>query len=577
MTALIQGYSFKLVARLGLAANVPTLVEGEIGFDTDMKVFRVGDDTSTPPRVPTTKSLGAFDFSLSDYFKFKEIQLPDGGTVDGVDISKINVSNGFLVRKANNDFQSVSFASGDGTIQITNGSGIGGNVDLRVSPDLLADLIGGGYLTEVITSDRFTGDGTALTPLDIKASSETQVGAMRIATQAEFDAGLLSTVAVVPYHLTHFASDSPIAIYITEIVQQNLDIAVDDTLTGSGKTGDPLSVVSSSTSNKGIVQLATQAEADAGVSAVKSLTPAILKNLTAGSPTVEALKLLLGNTETVDLGDVRMTGPGVVGRVDGLIDQPPQVLPFLTPAEFKLTDSVHDNKVVRQASIKDWFPKGALKPISINSLVDLPDPVLVGNGGMVYYTPLNVLLMSDGVSKYSIIGGLQNNPQDLWKYVTNVSYAGSNAVLTLDNTGLYKYTIALQSTTGMISFTGASYAAVVEAYLGSAWVDISAYIGPQWTVVRGWSGSVYNNYLEDFYVPVPIELRCIEGYLYVVNGGAILDGGSFPTLNRGAQYTVFKGINDAVKVGSAKWDGRIRSATPWYVKSYAKLTVADLS
>lgn len=54
--------SKRIVSRIGTSENVPSLRQGEMGFDTDTKVFRVGDDTATPPGILTSKT-EAFDLS----------------------------------------------------------------------------------------------------------------------------------------------------------------------------------------------------------------------------------------------------------------------------------------------------------------------------------------------------------------------------------------------------------------------------------------------------------------------------------------------------------------------------------
>lgn len=59
----------RIVSRIGTSVNVPSLRQGEMGFDTDTKVFRVGDDTATPPGILTSKT-EAFDLS-----NLKDLQL----------------------------------------------------------------------------------------------------------------------------------------------------------------------------------------------------------------------------------------------------------------------------------------------------------------------------------------------------------------------------------------------------------------------------------------------------------------------------------------------------------------------
>lgn len=54
---------YVIVSRYGLTADVPTLPIGVIGYDTDTKTLRVGDGTSSPPRIITDKSSGEFDLS----------------------------------------------------------------------------------------------------------------------------------------------------------------------------------------------------------------------------------------------------------------------------------------------------------------------------------------------------------------------------------------------------------------------------------------------------------------------------------------------------------------------------------
>lgn len=94
---------FKIVARLGNAADVPLLINGEIGYDVDAKRFRVGDDTGSPPIIPTTKTVGAVEFS--PYFSplYTTINIRDGGTVGGVRIKQMNIHEGVVYRDAGPD------------------------------------------------------------------------------------------------------------------------------------------------------------------------------------------------------------------------------------------------------------------------------------------------------------------------------------------------------------------------------------------------------------------------------------------------------------------------------------------
>ena len=136
VASLVDGYVMRLVARYGLSTNVPTLAVGEIGYDTDKKVLRVGDDTSTPPRVMTDKSLGSFNFASVTSITLPGDVVVADGKVDGVDISSLNVSDGLLVRRGSGNFATVAFVSGDETILITNPSGqiSGEPIDIRLNP-----------------------------------------------------------------------------------------------------------------------------------------------------------------------------------------------------------------------------------------------------------------------------------------------------------------------------------------------------------------------------------------------------------------------------------------------------------
>lgn len=134
MSALIDGYIFHLVARQGLAAEVPTLVTGEFGWDTDKKTLRVGDDTSSPPRVMSTKSTGDFDFSTVGTITLAGNLTFSQGKINGMDLSGLNQANGILVRRGNGVFASKALVSGDNSIQVTGGTGLSDNIDIRLSP-----------------------------------------------------------------------------------------------------------------------------------------------------------------------------------------------------------------------------------------------------------------------------------------------------------------------------------------------------------------------------------------------------------------------------------------------------------
>jgi len=142
------GYSFHVVARYGLSTQVPVLKLGEMGYDTDTKVGRFGDDTSTPPRVMTDKSSAPFDFSSVPSVKFNQIEIEENGTVDGVDISSMITATGFLFHAQAGQFANVRFVSSNQSISFggltTAEQGGGMELDVTLNQALM-DLINGGF------------------------------------------------------------------------------------------------------------------------------------------------------------------------------------------------------------------------------------------------------------------------------------------------------------------------------------------------------------------------------------------------------------------------------------------------
>lgn len=184
--------------RRGVQAEIPTLAVGEPGYDVDVKTLRIGDGTSNPPRVPSTKSTGSFDFrTMTDWmtprllpnagvvnapaYSFAgngstgmwliqpnqiafstsgasrlivhngginiggNIVVSDNGTVDGVDISRLNAANGVLTRIGANTFANRTLTGTANVIRIDNGDGVAGNpiVDMADNPQ----LPGTGFMT----------------------------------------------------------------------------------------------------------------------------------------------------------------------------------------------------------------------------------------------------------------------------------------------------------------------------------------------------------------------------------------------------------------------------------------------
>ena len=132
--SLLDGYIYNIVARVGNAADVPTLLPGEIGYDVDTKTFRVGDDTPVPPRIMTTKSTGSFDFSSVTSVTLPGNVVVSGGKVDGVRLATMNANNGLLARISDGVYINTSVTSGDGSLLVSNPTGVNGSVDIRISP-----------------------------------------------------------------------------------------------------------------------------------------------------------------------------------------------------------------------------------------------------------------------------------------------------------------------------------------------------------------------------------------------------------------------------------------------------------
>ena len=230
---LIDGYVYKIVARLGLAADVPTLQDGEIGWDRDVKTFRVGDDTASPTRIMTTKSTGIFDFSSVTYARFSRIDMVPGGTVDGVDVSTLNQANGFLVRTGAGVFNNRKVISGDGSVSIVNGDGLSGDLDIRVSEPTIEELTPpkffvsntppvdakvGDHWHDSDGSDGVSGndddgpvyirDSNGVTEFwtqisnDYETASDSTAGIVRFGTTAEVLARTSKSVAISPFNAT---------------------------------------------------------------------------------------------------------------------------------------------------------------------------------------------------------------------------------------------------------------------------------------------------------------------------------------------------------------------------------------
>lgn len=130
----------RIVVRQGLAAQIPALIMGELGWDIDTFTLRVGDDTDDPVKIMTTKSRGIFDFRSAT-----KVYLPDTeiDNLAGIDLSGLYAEPGIMVSTGDpNNFKHVSIYSSDSSVIITNGDGqTGDKIDLRVSTESISEAL----------------------------------------------------------------------------------------------------------------------------------------------------------------------------------------------------------------------------------------------------------------------------------------------------------------------------------------------------------------------------------------------------------------------------------------------------
>lgn len=260
---LLDGYAFRVVARYGLFADLPILKTGEIGYSTDNKVFFVGNDTPNPDRIMTTNSTIGFNFSVVPWVKFNEIQMVDGGKVDGVDVSTLMTGPGFIVHLGNGLFQNRSIISGDASLTVINSTGNDGNVDIRIGRDVL---------TEVYHTDSFTGKGQLAAPLTLVQATTAILGGVIKATFPEVRLGTDNIKYITPAALKDCLG------YYLNLNGYLRYVSTTNSFTGKGTPTEPLTLVQATESLLGGVFKATQLEVDAGENDTKYITPLKLKN-----------------------------------------------------------------------------------------------------------------------------------------------------------------------------------------------------------------------------------------------------------------------------------------------------------
>lgn len=118
MSSLLAGYKFHVLARYGLANQVPAAKLAEMLWDVDTKTFRVGDDTPNPPRIMSEKSTGIFNFNDIDYAQFANLLLKEGGTIDGIKPAELNKNQGFVYRNEPGEFNNVTVTSDTSSISV---------------------------------------------------------------------------------------------------------------------------------------------------------------------------------------------------------------------------------------------------------------------------------------------------------------------------------------------------------------------------------------------------------------------------------------------------------------------------
>ncbi len=190
----------KVIVRIGMSQEIPALAIGEMGWDIDYHRLRVGDGSSIPTMVKTTKSVGAFEYNFIDYVQYPEIRMLPDGTVDGVDISDLNAANGFVVRRGNNLWAHRSIVNTDTYITITNPAGTAGNPTINLSLEIVGRIFDS--LTEVAVDDiTIHGDGTEAAPLYAHQASYTERGVVELATGQEVIDGITGSRAITPESL----------------------------------------------------------------------------------------------------------------------------------------------------------------------------------------------------------------------------------------------------------------------------------------------------------------------------------------------------------------------------------------
>jgi hypothetical protein len=166
------------------------------------------------------------------------------------------------------------------TAEVTTGT----DATRAVTPDSLKDGYQGS--ANVVTLGTVTaGDVSAILPSgtvsgssQIDNASATQKGIVELATDLEVATGTDTTRAVTPANVASFTGTSNIVTVGTVITGDVSAILPSGTVSGSSQ----ITIQDASTSQKGIVELATTAEVTTGTDTVRAITPDALNGSTLG-------------------------------------------------------------------------------------------------------------------------------------------------------------------------------------------------------------------------------------------------------------------------------------------------------
>lgn len=263
-----------VIVRTGMSKDIPVMPLGESGWDIDLHRMRMGDGSPTPAIIMTDKSLGVYKFDFIDYVEFPQINMLPDGTVDGVDISDLNQTNGFLVRRGDNLWAARTLTNTDGFVTITNGSGVAGNPVINFSDSFKTEL--NNFLTSVAVDNvTIKGNGTTAAPLFAVHADNTHYGVVEIATDQQTIDGVSESLVITPGGLSaRTATIDRTGVVALATHQETID-GTDETM---AITPGDLSARTATQQRTGIVRLSTQAEVDAGTDLTTAVSPGLLKH-----------------------------------------------------------------------------------------------------------------------------------------------------------------------------------------------------------------------------------------------------------------------------------------------------------